>query len=537
MPLTARPLLITLLAIGLSMSVPVARSVADEPTYRAGKKCTIVGTPGADRLVGTKRADVICGLGGNDTIFGKGGNDRVVSGAGNDVVRGGTGSDVVDGGSGRDTLSGEVGRDELVGGAGADDLFGGDGQDDLQGDGGNDHLDGGPQPDVLDGGAGSNTCKVSAEDAASRCVYDLHAPTVITLETSATDVDVSAGDRYVTVRVRATDDTGVGSVFVTLFRHGQGSFFEADRSRLVAGTRRDGWWQSTIKLPQYAPSGTYSYTIAMYDQMGRWVTADDVQDLVLNVTSVEDTELPVLESLSAPVPGTVLDVRSSGAELRVTAHLTDNLSGVESAWVCAVPVNLFLGGGTSCPHLRLVSGTARDGTWSATVPIPRGAVTDQWKLSITIVDRANPTAWAQYYPDIEWWRLQISPAGYGVFDVIGSEPPAPKQDPEVSTIDLTPTTVDTLARPATVSATVKFDDPDAVVTSAHLSLRHTQPGGIGYGADLSRGDDGRWRAQVVLARGAPPGRYQAEVIAVDSRGTGHIRHLDAYVTVVDSRTS
>lgn len=538
MPLTARPLAVTLIGIGLSIAVPLTPSVADEPTYRAGKKCTIVGTPGADRLVGTRRTDVICGLGGKDTIIGRGGNDRIVSGAGNDVIRGGAGRDVVNGGPGIDTLTGEGGQDELVGGPDADDMSGGGGQDDLQGGGGNDHLDGGPRPDDLDGGVGSNTCVVGADDAASRCVYDLNAPTVVALEPSATDVDVSAADRQVTVRVRVTDDTGVRSVFVTLTRHGQGSTFDGDQSRLVAGTVRDGWWRSTIKLPRYARSGTYGYSVGMYDQMGRGAAADDFQDVVLNVTSVDDTELPVLESLSAPTPGTVLDVRSRGAQLRVTAHLTDNLSGIGYAYVCATPVNQYIGG-TSCPDFQLVSGTARDGTWSVTVSIPEGAVSDQWKLRITIVDRANPSARASYYPDIEWWGPHISPAGYGVFDVIGSDPPEPTQDPEVATIDLTPTTVDTLANAATVSGTVTFDDPDAVVTRGELALQQTQPGGytgIEYVASLIRGADGLWRAQVVLARGAPPGRYQARVIAYDSRGTGHIRYLDAYVTVVDSRT-
>ena len=34
----------------------------------------------------------------------------------------------------------------------------------------------------------------------------------------------------------------------------------------------------------------------------------------------------------------------------------------------------------------------------------------------------------------------------------------------------------------------------------------------------------------------PPGTYQARVVGRDSLGTGHIFYVDAFVTVVDSRT-
>lgn len=536
MPLTARSLLLALLAIILGTAGLGAPSFADGPTYRAGKKCTIVGTPRADRLVGTQRADVICGLGGNDTIVGKGGNDRVIAGAGNDTVRGGAGGDVVDGGAGTDTLGGDGGGDALSGGAAADHLSGGGGQDDLEGDAGDDHLDGGPQPDDLDGGAGSNTCVVGADDEALRCVYDLAAPTLVALEQSVADLDVSAADERVTVRVRATDDTGVKAVFVRLVPHAGGGTFASNDSRLVAGTVRDGWWQATIVIPQFAPSGTYGYTVGMYDQMDRWVTADDVHDLVLRVTSIDDTEPPVLQSLSAPEPGTVLDVRTEGAGLVVTAHLTDNLSGIESALVCASPVNEYLSS-PSCADFERVSGTARDGTWSATVPIPQGSLTDQWKLWITMRDRANPEVPAGYYADIDPWGPHMSPAGSGVFDVIGSAPPEPTQDPEVSSISLTPTTVDTLSRAATVSGTVAFDDPDAVMTGGVLALQQRRPDGysdVEYSAHLTKGTDGLWRADVVLARGAPPGQYQARVAVYGDRTGGNIHYLDAFVTVVDS---
>ena len=68
----------------------------------AGRRATIVGTPGRDRLHGTRRADVIVALGGND---------RVLAGRGRDLVCGGAGDDRLFGGPGRDRLLGGPGRD------------------------------------------------------------------------------------------------------------------------------------------------------------------------------------------------------------------------------------------------------------------------------------------------------------------------------------------------------------------------------------------------------------------------------------------
>lgn len=107
--------------------------------------CTIVGTPGNDRLVGTPGRDVICGLGGNDIIRGLGGNDRLIGGPGNDTIYGGAGSDVLIGGPGRDVLRGEGGSDLL------------DARDRVRGN------------DVTDGGPGRDGCRADPRDIRRNC--------------------------------------------------------------------------------------------------------------------------------------------------------------------------------------------------------------------------------------------------------------------------------------------------------------------------------------------------------------------------------
>jgi hypothetical protein len=77
-------------------------SGGDRARRCAGKKVTIAGTRGSDRLRGTGSADVIAGLRGNDVIKGRAGKDRICGGRGKDRLLGGPGRDRVRGGPGRD---------------------------------------------------------------------------------------------------------------------------------------------------------------------------------------------------------------------------------------------------------------------------------------------------------------------------------------------------------------------------------------------------------------------------------------------------
>src|SRR3954451_1631397 len=139
-----------------------------------GRKATIIGTTGRDRLKGTRKADVIVGLAGKDTIRGGGGKDGICAGGGNDTadgragadriagqggkdkLLGGSGNDSISAGSGNDRASGGAGKDKILGGAGKDVLSGGAGNDAIRGQSGRDTLKGGPGRDRLSGGAGKD---------------------------------------------------------------------------------------------------------------------------------------------------------------------------------------------------------------------------------------------------------------------------------------------------------------------------------------------------------------------------------------------
>jgi Putative glucoamylase/Protein of unknown function (DUF3131)/RTX calcium-binding nonapeptide repeat (4 copies) len=89
------------------------------------RPCTIVGTPGRDRLRGTSRGDVMCGLGGDDEIDGRDGDDVLYGDAGDDELEGDDDDDTLYGGEGDDELEAGDGTDVASGGPGDDRFRGG----------------------------------------------------------------------------------------------------------------------------------------------------------------------------------------------------------------------------------------------------------------------------------------------------------------------------------------------------------------------------------------------------------------------------
>jgi len=209
-----------------------------EPAQAAGcfgKRATIVGTNGKDRLVGTQGSDVILGLGGNDRIFGRGGKDLICAGSGNDVVNALTGKDRVNAGSGDDYLDGWSSNDLLLGGGGDDLLFGGPGNDELVGgggfdllraQGGNDRLAGGGGQDLLLGDEGNDALDGGDDfDAAS---HFLNQGTGVTadLTTGVATSAYSGSDTLAAIEAlegSQFDDSLTGNVGVNFFLPGPGN--------------------------------------------------------------------------------------------------------------------------------------------------------------------------------------------------------------------------------------------------------------------------------------------------------------------------
>ncbi|MGH2694765.1 MAG: calcium-binding protein [Actinomycetota bacterium] len=100
------------LSVGGSLTLATGAHAARPRCF--GKRATIVGTNGRDRIRGTKGPDVIVTKGGNDSVFGLGGNDRICAGRGRDGVAAGRGSDRVSlAGGGEEFALGGGGNDVI----------------------------------------------------------------------------------------------------------------------------------------------------------------------------------------------------------------------------------------------------------------------------------------------------------------------------------------------------------------------------------------------------------------------------------------
>jgi Ca2+-binding RTX toxin-like protein len=137
-------------------------------------ECTIVGTPGKDRIKGTRGNDVICGLGGNDVVNGARGIDIIDGARGADRLTGAGAKDKLIGLAGKDREHGGSGRDQLGGGAGRDRLSGGKGRDRMHGGSGRDRLRARDRArDRVDGGRGRDAARVDRRGRAGRKVKGL----------------------------------------------------------------------------------------------------------------------------------------------------------------------------------------------------------------------------------------------------------------------------------------------------------------------------------------------------------------------------
>lgn len=232
-------------------------------------------------------------------------------------------------------------------------------------------------------------------------------------------------------------------------------------------------------------------------------------------------------------------MRTAAATVTVTARLTDGASGVADApRVCLdYPSAGRYWQAGACPTMRRVSGTALDGWWRATVPVPRGAVSGLWNVRMTVTDAAHAADTPGWLgPDEFALRggtsdppdpsLRALPAGLGRVEVRGDDDPLA---PEVRTVTLTPARVDTLAAEARVGVEVAALDPDGYgITAVSVQLHATseQLGapwlpGVEVTAPV-RGTraDGVWHLDVALPRGTPPGSYALHVWVQDA---GHWR--------------
>lgn len=218
---------------------------------------------------------------------------------------------------------------------------------------------------------------------------DTAAPRATALTLAPRKVTTTQRPRRVRFRVLATDDLA-GVRQVSLDVRDRRVRLERSRGDVFTGSLQVRRWRGT---------GTWKiHRLTVTDRVGNGTSYAGRalrglgQDRFL-VVSRRDGTRPQLRNFRAAPPR--VDVRNRGRTVRFVARLTDTRSGVRSAEVSA-PDNL-----TSAQMVR-TRGTARSGTWTGALRIPRC-----WKhgarvpLSLRVVDGGGN------YLDIEPMRLRV----------------------------------------------------------------------------------------------------------------------------------
>lgn len=488
----------------------------------SGPRCTVIGTARADVLRGTSRADVICGKGGNDQLFGRGGSDTLRGGYGDDRLTGGTGADHLSGNAGADSLAGNSGADLLAGDSGPDSIVAGDGDDrllgglkddQLFGQEGDDFLDGGEGDDLLDGGRGINVCAASSGADIARC-EDREGPVALVSSVSPAVVNTSEGGATVHFRVEATDDlSGIVDVSVAIRAENAPSSSDLVYGyglglHRTSGNAYHSIWEGDIKLPRYAPRGTYVLKhIGLRDRARnhRLYREPDLQEAqldgrVFQEGTIEDRSPPVVTELS--FSPSRIDTSAASAYVDFRVRLSDDLAGVSSAGLSFTGPAGPLGGGTPSADLRLTSGSVNDGVWTGRATFQQGLPPGTYRLNLLHLRDAT---WNKH----DYRQSELSSAGFPTAVEQGGE--GDTSPPTFLGFSFSPSRIDTSSSDQNMTFTIRGGEDVGEAVHAYLIVQGPT-GGYFYPdnndpAPTGDAHDRTWRPVVKFPRYAARGTY------------------------------
>lgn len=371
------------------------------------------GEGGNDKVSGGDGTDSLAGNSGNDTLAGDAGNDTLGGGDGNDGISGGLGNDAVTGGLGNDTLSGNGGNDAIGGGEGNDLLSGGDGNDRLLGEAGNDTMKGEAGNDGLIGGAGTDTlagangapaqnernlCERDLNDTVTYCGFDENAPYIVSADLEKTSVDSSVVDQTVVVTLHVTDELmGLEYVGCSVIFEGARSFTGYDRGVRISGDAIDGVYTCKVTLPYGASTGRWGVNFDTRDRAGNLGLANqftgyknhsNLPEIMaqtpehwITQTGAGDSESPRITN--PLMNASTIDTSASSQTVVVEARITDDFTGVKRVQCAprhgiAIDFNQGYGGAEA----TLKSGDSKDGIWSCSMKLPKGAGHGKWGVAL-----------------------------------------------------------------------------------------------------------------------------------------------------------
>jgi hypothetical protein len=285
-------------------------------------------------------------------------------------------------------------------------------------------------------------------------------------------------------------------------------------------------------VPRWSKPRAADLDVDLLDRAHRHGFHPYVSALTIEDTN-PDTQAPTV--VAATVAPARVDVRGADQPVDVTAHITDDRSGLGYAVACLIHQSAdgSYGGNGGCMMMNRTRGTATDGWYDADPVIPKGSVGGSWNVVLETQDQVSNSAnWLGPDAYRTWPCMGICPDptahqlpnGQGRVDVTGVSDPTP---PQLQLLSVTPARVDTLPGPVTVSFDVRATDNDGDgINAVGLFLGYNGDAWNGAGPDFNPPDvtapatgsptDGTWHVEVTLPQGAPPGVYVPELWVRDA---------------------
>ncbi len=360
-------------------------------------------------------------------------------------------------------------------------------------------------------------------------VSDTAPPVLQAVRISPRPVNISGGPQDVTITVEASDDKfGISEGRVHLINPNgdEQSSTTFDAFSRIDGDDYLGIYQVTLQVPDTAVYGLWRVQVDLTEDLtattvihgeGQTPFPDPGEETFFVWDGVTgDVKAPLVKELAVN-PASV-EVSASAATVTVTARITDEAAGfldgsfaiysAEDNWTGSV---YFTGGDR-------ISGDEIDGIYQVTLPVPRYGAAGTWQVTCHVRDNLDNE---RDYP----YETEFLPTIDETFSVTNSGL-VDTQVPEVTSINITPGTVDASLGPATIGIDVTLSDDLSGFRDAYLFFFN--PSNIEQvglftvldGSNRTSGSDvnGSYHVSKQLPQGSAEGQWLVRVFLRDRVG-------------------
>ncbi len=208
---------------------------------------------------------------------------------------------------------------------------------------------------------------------------------------SSATIDTRRHARILTVRIRATDDSGIATIDAGLSGSLRSSMAHA---RLVSGTTTNGTWLGRIRVPRWQGNSTAKLAIEVTDVVGRYrIFGSEGTQGDRSAGHGAHPQPPGFgRSRNDVAIGDPALTRPAYRRTRVTVtvRVTDRGSGVRRVSLSLYGPESGNGAGSIDATFKRVSGTKYDGIWKGTATLPAcEAFPGKWHLIVSAADATN----------------------------------------------------------------------------------------------------------------------------------------------------